>query len=185
LTVTTRVAVLSGRICAGKTTLALRLAARPGGIYVSTRDVLKEHMSDGRGKTEREALQELGRRLDQETDGRWLRDAVTSRARNASGLVIVDAVRIAEQIEHLAQTFDVVHIHLTASTDVLTHRYQMVRRERPHDREPESYASVSADPTEAQVESLATRADVVIDTGRSGPDETRAAAETALRGKAI
>lgn len=171
---------LSGRICAGKTTLARALANAPGGLYVSTRDILKSHIAAIESTTEREALQRLGRQLDVETDGRWLTDSVRRIAEESGDLLLIDAVRISAQIEHLAEFFDVIHIHLTAELDVLEHRYDVVRQRRQPDREMDSYASVSADPTEAQVESLADRADLVIDTGRCDPEQTRREAVAAI-----
>jgi adenylosuccinate synthase len=143
---------------------------------VSTRDVLRERLNPSRASTEREALQELGRRLDHETGGRWISDAVVPVAEGPHRLVIVDAVRIAEQLNHLRESLQVVHIHLTAPMEVLSARYENMRRWLLQGQEVTSYALIMADPTEAQVDTLAELADSVIDTAANTADATHAAA---------
>src|SRR6266498_1176676 len=110
----TAVVALSGRVCVGKTTLAERLTDEPGGIRLSTREVLKRELKYPLAVTEREALQTLGHLRDLATAGAWVADAVSPAAKVTDSFVIVDAVRVRSQLEHLKRDQRVMHIHLTA-----------------------------------------------------------------------
>jgi adenylosuccinate synthase len=92
-------------------------------------------------------------------------------------------VRVAGQIDGLRQAFgrEVRHVHLTASRETCAKRFER-RRSRREVAEAATYAEIMADPTEAQVDSLAPMADIAIDTDRDGPDDVvvRVAAQLGL-----
>jgi adenylosuccinate synthase len=173
--------VLSGRIGSGKTTLAQGLEQRYGMRRVRTRDLISRRFGPD---ATREALQRQGEKLDKRTKGRWLADdlgAIVTSDQIVKAWLI-DSARRLEQIEGIRAAFGVgvVHIHLTASVETLDGRFQRRRAAG----EAESFAIASADPTEAQVETLAEHADILINTERTGPDGvlTRAAARLGLFG---
>src|SRR5690349_14766842 len=117
-----KVVVISGRVGAGKSTLAHGLADRYGAHLVSTKELL-QLVAERNGEEllpERGALQTYGTRLDEETGGAWVAEAVAARMSGAgiagqepgdqgpvgeddepTGLWVVDAVRIQEQIDQL------------------------------------------------------------------------------------
>jgi adenylosuccinate synthase len=113
-------------------------------------------------------MQEFGDRLDRETKGEWVRDAVRRLLSRLGPLepdaiVIVDAVKIPEQIKRIREAYGylVVHIHLWAPKDVLEKRY--VERDSGL-KELRSFSKASENLTEARVKTLADIADVVLDT---------------------
>ena len=171
--------VLSGRICSGKTTLADGLSEVIGASRLSTRDVLRKLAV---GPVDRRTLQELGRELDVRTQGRWLATAFGEATETVTPLpnsaVVVDAVRIAAQLEALRKVATVFHVHLVAPAPVLEERYEELKRRRGTELELPTYSAARDDPTEAQVDTLTALADVVIDTGESDKEQTR---RTALR----
>ncbi|HET7023584.1 MAG TPA: adenylosuccinate synthetase [Gemmatimonadales bacterium] len=135
---------------------------------------------------ERQALQEAGEALDNETGGSWVADYVASLATapDAPTIIIIDAVRLKLQIDHLRKAFKevVTHIHLTATREVLTQRYT--------DRhsvmsEVSSYEKVAEDPTEAQVGTLQQHSDIWIDTAENEVEDVvaRVAARLGLYGR--
>jgi adenylosuccinate synthase len=156
------VLAISGPIRAGKTTLAENVLQAVPAALLRTRDVLLAY----RGRSgDRRDLQELGRSLDGATGGRWVLEATEALGGADGETIIVDAVRIAPQLDALRSRFGVVHVHLTAPLAILRKRWgnQPGRL---------SYEDLRADPTEAQVESLATLADLVVNTGTTGVPET-------------
>jgi adenylosuccinate synthase len=95
--------------------------------------------------------------------------------------VVIDAVRIAKQVDALRRAFGrgVFHVHLIAPEKELSRRY--ANRESEIEELP-SYRAVAENPTEAAVDDLAQRADIVIDTSRNTPAdvEVRCAARLGL-----
>ena len=112
-----------------------------------------------------------------------------SRARDLAGagagreLVIVDAARIAGQVEGLRRAFgrEVRHVHVTASRETCANRYTDAQS-RQEFEEAVDYAEVIKDPTERAVDDLASLADIVIDTDRDAADDVlvRVAAQLGL-----
>jgi adenylosuccinate synthase len=153
------VVALSGAVGSGKSTVARAILAHVSGQRLSTRSMiiaLKE-VSSVRG-----ALQDAGDALDVETDFGWVADSVVGAP---DEVVVVDAVRRAEQVERLRDRFPgrVQHVHLVVDPDLLVRRHA----ERQHDVvEPGTYDEVRAHPTEAGIEALAETADVVFDPSR-------------------
>ena len=155
------VALVSGPIASGKTTLSRLLAARFGFCVVSTRELLAQVARN------RRALQSAGASFDDSTGGRWVRDGLLRLQSQspAETLFVVDSVRTLDQVRWVRETFgeSVKHIHLTASLERLSGRY--------HSRfEGLSYNEVVGDLVEQKVVFLALSADLVIDTESLDPD---------------
>lgn len=172
------IVLLSGNVSVGKTTLSKGLMAHYSATVVKTKDVMKELAVSKLGKelpSERKALQDLGTKLDQDTNGEWV---LTALKKHIAGLpaahedvVVVDAVRILPQIKAIrrAYHFAVKHIHLEASTSALAKRY--VGRGSGGVRELLSYSDVGTDPTESGVATLRQSADFVVNTERCTPED--------------
>lgn len=178
-----RIVVVSGPVAGGKSQLARALADRFGGKRFSTRELLMAELAEGEEAT-RSTLQRVGAELDERTDGRWVAERL-SRPIYESGtdLAIVDAARVAGQIEGLRRAFgrEVKHVHVTASPETRAGRFEK-RRSRAEITESATYGEVSADPTEAEIDGLASIADVAIDTDRVTEEDVviRAAAQLGL-----
>lgn len=163
--------VLSGKVCAGKSTLASHLRTRAGAVLVKSKELIFERLP--RTTQTRRPAQLAGQKLDRETGGRWLAEALNERVMNVDSgkpieLVVIDSVRIAEQVHYLRQSgWAVTHVHLEASDAALAKRYAT----RPKSGELGSYADLAKNWTERHVNSLAKLADVVIDTDRCNADD--------------
>lgn len=180
------VLVLTGPIASGKTTLSNELV-RSFGFHVFKTNKHLRHLAEGELEDTRGALQKFGETLDRQTQGAWVRDGLVRFVENlpANAMIVVDSVRIAEQIEAIRAAFGlwVLHIHLTAPLEVLESRFK--RRKKKRFKEGSSYEEVKRDPTETKVEELARVADIVIDTKRSSAEDVvvRAASHLGLYGR--
>jgi adenylosuccinate synthase len=180
----TRIVAISGRIASGKTTLAKGLEAQFGCMRVSTRELLHELLPAT--SAARADLQAAGEALDRRTGGGWVAQAVAKRAvtLDTNAVLIVDSVRIRGQIDSLRRSFGdrVLHLHLTAPIDELGTRFA---RRTDRAGEARTYRATQRDPTEAQVETLAESADVVINTKRCSRQDVivRAAAHLGFYGR--
>ena len=167
----TSIVVLSGNVGAGKTTLARLLVDRFRAVHVKTHDLLSSLGRDV--PQERRALQDFGELLDKKTKGTWVRTGLQHVIRELAdeSLVVVDSVRIPEQIEAVRSSYGrkVTHIHLTADLSVLENRYR--RRAATSVKELPSYAAVRKNKTERRVEQLGEIADAVIRTDRSTSED--------------
>jgi adenylosuccinate synthase len=125
------IVLLSGPIAAGKTTLCDDLVNRFGFRMFKTRELIEALRSV---PAERKALQKAGEALDQKTKGAWVADALAKKVQElgAEDNVVVDSVRIKQQIDGVRKAFgaSVVHIHLTADLEILERRY-LARRKEP------------------------------------------------------
>ncbi|MGO8184151.1 adenylosuccinate synthetase [Rhizobium leguminosarum] len=159
-----RIIAVSGPIGVGKSSFFQALERRIGGRRISTRKIILTRTGV---PNERKALQDAGEKLDLETDGQWVATAAESEAASTepNQFIFIDAVRIESQIRHLRTVFGdkVLHLHLTASDEILQDRYS----KRPSElKEFETYEEVRASVTERAIEQLGTTADMVLDAGR-------------------
>jgi len=118
----------------------------------------------------RQDLQRAGERLDRSSGGGWVADAFVGLMEEdggsdlPTGLYVLDAVRIAGQIEAIRRVFGgsvVHHVHLTASPKTLETRYG--GRSTRSD-EGVSWQKAASNATERQVETLKDLADTVVNT---------------------
>jgi adenylosuccinate synthase len=170
---------LSGAVASGKTTVGKAILDRFPGVRLSTRETILARTGVA---NERTGLQEAGDRLDVETDGGWVADAVADALpdpENAQFLV-VDAVRKPEQVRYLRERFGssmVRHVHVIADDAERARRH----KRRAHDVvEPDSYDTVRANLTEADIDRMALEADITFDATRLDPDAIAAVALAGL-----
>lgn len=180
-----RAIVLSGKVCAGKSTLAVQLRDKAGAVLVKSKELIYERLPNT-SRTRRPS-QLAGQRLDRETGGRWLAEALNERVMNVDAekpieLLVIDAVRIADQVHFLRQSgWSVIHVHLEASEEALARRYAS----RPKAAELETYADLSKNWTERHVNLLANVADVVIETDRCNADDVFARVVARLEARPV
>jgi adenylosuccinate synthase len=119
------------------------------------------------------AWQRAGDRLERETDGQWISDALNKKLLSDPSLVtvVVDSVRTAKQIQHIRQGGrGVVHVHLAASDQALVERYQA----RSTTDDTATYEDLARNRTEKRIDTLAAMADVVVDTDRCSAEDVYA-----------
>ena len=168
-----QVFLISGPIASGKTTFCQLLAQRFGFCVISTRELLTQ------GVPHRPTLQAAGASLDDFTAGKWVLDGLLRMHElyPDSTQFAVDAVRTLDQIRWIRDALgvSVIHIHLTAAKGTLSKRYEF-RSERY------SYDEATNDPIEQGVSTLASAANLVIDTTKQCPSGVmdRLASELAL-----
>jgi chloramphenicol 3-O-phosphotransferase len=163
-----KILLLSGAIGAGKTSIAKVLMTSFAFQKIGTSDYLISQIPRSElreGDERRLQLQELGDRLDRETDYRWVIDPVAVQAIAQAPLVeswLIDAVRKKRQVEHFRNQFGpkIRHIHLTAPEEVLRAR---------HAQRGEDYDQAIAHPNEVNSRSLIEIADHIVDTSSLEP----------------
>jgi adenylosuccinate synthase len=166
-----RAIVLSGRIGSGKSTLANKLSAKSDTAILKTKELIQQKLT--RAPVGRVAWQRAGDRLERETAGQWISDALNRKLLSDPSLVtvVVDSVRTAQQIQRIRQAGrGVVHVHLTASDHALAERY----RPRASADLVASYGELARNRTEKRIDELAAMADVVIDTDRCSAEDVYA-----------
>lgn len=168
-----RVVVLSGSVGSGKSLLSQRLQDQYGAEVVKTRELIVK--KSPKVKLERRALQDEGERLDRVTRGKWVIDTLIEEhpdwfTDEAPDLIVIDAVRIAKQLDTVRSAFGprVLHVHLNASDATLESRF---KARRAKFAEAKTYRELKKSVTERQVDELRQKADVVIDTERNTPDD--------------
>lgn len=153
---------LSGAVGSGKSTAARAVLSAVRGVRLSTREMILQRKQVA---SERGALQRAGDELDVETDFRWIAEGVALADLSEVDVLVIDAVRRIEQVQHLREAFPgrVRHVHLSASRETLEARHLA----RVHDVvEPGTYTQVGENSTEAAVDDLAAYADVAFDASR-------------------
>src|SRR5262245_57575698 len=119
------VVLLSGSVASGKSTLANHLVQDFEATLFKTWQLLTAIRPDvGR---DRVSLQAIGEKLDRDTDGRWVSEALGKKSTElpTDALIVVDSVRILSQIDWIRRGFgpSVIHVHLEASDKDLRKRY--------------------------------------------------------------
>ncbi|HEY3971580.1 MAG TPA: adenylosuccinate synthetase [Candidatus Sulfotelmatobacter sp.] len=167
------IVLISGSVSAGKSTLSDNLRRQYTASRLKTKDVLQDLALSKLKKTlpaERTALQQFGTELDKETGGEWVLNALKRHIVDGKigqdDVVVVDAVRILEQIKAIRKSygFAVKHVHLEASPPALAKRYKA--RGNVSLKELRTYSAVEKDPTESRVALLRNSADFVVNTER-------------------
>jgi adenylosuccinate synthase len=168
-----QIVILSGHVCAGKSTLAVKLAAEFGFKHVKTWEFIKARGANL--NLERATLQNYGELLDKKTGGSWIRDDLQKIERHAdpNALIVIDSIRHPGQIKFLRKAYGrrIMHVHLTANIKELEHRYKERQKHKSTITELASYSDVLANATEGKVEELADTADVVINSDRCNEDD--------------
>lgn len=182
-----KIVLVSGSVAAGKTTLVEHLRRDFGVHVIKTKDLIRQMAAKKLGReleAERRAMQQFGDRLDRETKGQWVRDAVRRTLsqlgpNEQEAVAVVDAVRIPLQIRRIRESYGhlVVHIHLRAPQDVLEARY---KHRNSGLKELASLSALATNRTEARINKLEQTADIVIDTQRSSRDDVLVRAAAAL-----
>jgi len=181
------VLLLSGPVSVGKTTLRDSLMAAYGFGAIRSSAYLRELAAKQAGGTRRLDLQELGDRLDDQTDYRWVVDAVAVPAMTAEpaiGRWLFDAVRKKRQVEHFRAAFGhtVFHLHLNAPEAVLRERYEqrLLAQGQPVSG---AYDSAVAHDNELQSRALIHLADATVQTYPGTNDEVLSHTVAAIRAK--
>lgn len=180
-----QIVLLTGRIASGKTALCEHLRQFENVSVLKTKEVIRNVALKKLGhaiEAERKAMQNFGDRLDRETKGQWVRDElrrllVRLGPNEPNAIVVVDSVRILDQIRAIRESYGyvVIHIHLHASDDELSIRYA---KRHSGLEEFKSYAELAKNDTEARVNDLERAADVVIDTKLCRPIDVLVRAAT-------
>ncbi len=166
-----KVVLISGPVGVGKSTLAVALEQQFGIRRFRTSALLEERLQRDGVVLDRKDLQDEGERLDRQTSGEWVANELSRVVALEEGAgITVDSVRIIDQITAIRRALGrrVAHVHLTAATETLVKRY---RKRKSPIRELADYAMVRKNATEAQVETLAAHADLVIDTSEYDPED--------------
>lgn len=168
-----QIVILSGHVCAGKSTLARRMAARFDFQHIKTWSFIQsrgQHL-----RLERSALQEFGQRLDEKTGGAWLCEDFQKieRDKNPEALFVLDSVRHPGQIEFLRKAYRrrIIHVHLTANKKELERRYNERKKVKTDIVELKSYAEVLSNRTERAVDQLGDTADILINSDLSNEED--------------
>lgn len=162
---------MSGRISAGKSSLALNLTNRAGATLVKTKSLIQQVLPGF--EPDRRGFQLAGERLDRRTDGKWISAELNKLLLNNPGtrLVVVDSIRIEKQAHWIRRSgWSVVHVHLAAAREILAKRYSR----RSSKGELRSYGALSESKTERDIDELARIADVVINSDRCNLDDVYA-----------
>lgn len=179
------IVLLSGSVSSGKSTLAERLKGQFGFELIKTWQLLHHLHPDV--PLDRQSLQDLGEELDRKTNGEWVVRGLQHyvNQHDADALIIVDAVRILDQIKAVRRGYGAIvkHIHLSAPQEVLEKRYS--KRKRHDIKELASYEEVLKSETERNVPDLAGKADIDVDTARCTAEDVlvRAACQLGLYGR--
>ena len=99
------IVLLSGSVASGKSTLGNQLVSDFGATLIKTWKLLTE--KEPSISRDRGSLQSFGEKLDVETEGRWVSEALGKRvsALDDDAIIVVDSVRILAQIDCVRQGF--------------------------------------------------------------------------------
>ena len=161
------VVLLSGPVAVGKTTLRDALVGAHGFGSVRSSEYLRQKAAGLSFIDDRLSLQELGDKLDFDTDYRWLVDDVAIPLFRSGDQQrwLVDAVRKERQVQHFKAALPgkVLHVHLSAPDHVLRTRFALRLGASESDAE-EAYIRTVSHPNEQASRALIEVADLVVDT---------------------
>lgn len=160
--------LLSGPLAVGKSTLTSNLIESHGFMKIASSGYLKEAAARMSISIDRTALQEIGDRLDLETDYFWIVENVAKPsfdAMPAQDKWLVDSVRKKRQVDHFRSTFGdaVLHVHLTAPEDELQRRFEHRLSTSNHNEGFVTYDGAIAHANERAARKLLDIADLVLD----------------------
>lgn len=120
--------LLSGPIAVGKTSVAELLVVQHGFERIRSGIFLQSKAQELGLPQDRTILQELGDKLDNQTDYKWIVDEIAIPAvqnKPTQRRWLIDSVRKTRQVENFRSAFSgsVVHIHLVADESTLKQRY--------------------------------------------------------------
>ncbi len=163
-----QVVLISGHTCTGKSKLAGMLQLQLGFELLKTSSVINKRDANQTTEASRAGLKELGDNLDEQTDHKWLFDAVASlhNELTESRPIVVDSLRKAEQLEWFRKQndFEVTHVHLYASRNALEQRFRARNLRRDNEA---SHSDLSLIKSEEDVLSFMKDADVRVYTERT------------------
>jgi len=164
--------LLSGPAAVGKTTICETLASKHGFAAIKSSRHLRTLVQLPEREVTREILQEIGDRLDVETDFNWLvTDVAVPQivAQQDQQFWFVDSVRKPEQIDRFSEVFPgkVLHCHVTAPDSVLKSRMQVRDESDGSFSYEKDYAKHVTHPNEVSARALGDVATLVIDTSRN------------------
>ena len=163
------VVLITGHLGTGKTELAKRLFEEHNFKLIKTSEEVGTHIDPMSSiKIERQKLQSAGKRLDDETDGRWLFQTIESASKKHNKIV-VDHVRNELQLRHFRRRPDwkTLHVHLYAPQEYLKDIYgPKLQTERL------SYEQADTIESEGDIQKFKDDADVRINVNRSDSSDT-------------
>ena len=170
-----QIVLISGRTCTGKSGLGRRLRDEFGYHLVKTSNVLKAEAEKRGINTDRQTLLAFGDKLDEETEHRWVIDAVEAAAKSLppSTPIVVDNVRTFAQLEPFRgdRIGAVIHAHLYAPKLDLEKRY--AKKAAEHPEEPVvTHSEADLLKRENDVKAFMNDADVRINTARTDGRDT-------------
>lgn len=180
--------LLSGAIGSGKSSVATRLVTRFEFERIRSGKYLAE-LAAGTGlDVSRSGLQQLGDRLDVETDYRWVVDDVAGPQIEQSGSsrsYVFDSVRKRQQVSHFRKSFgsSVSLTFLFAEDAVQQARYESRQEQQGHYLDGPSYFEATQHPNEIAARGLRDLADQTIDVQSKSTEEICAAILLFLSGK--
>ncbi|MGC2657893.1 MAG: adenylosuccinate synthetase [Bryobacteraceae bacterium] len=169
-----QVVLLSGRIRAGKSTLAGTLRDVYGVHVVKSRAIIARALR-GISYERRQDFQKAGEDLDNVHGGTWLATGLYEEIETADAgndaIWVLDSVRTREQVDAIRRAYQraVIHVHLSVSEEAANAR--MLESGNRSFKEAASYEEAQQSQTEAHVEQLREIADIAIDTERDRPED--------------
>lgn len=159
--------LLSGAAGIGKSSLSAELISQHEFRALKSSAYLRILAADYSMPITRLTLQELGDRLDNDTDFRWLVDHVAVPQLSEverQDRWLLDSVRKPKQVEHFRSSFGkrVVHVHLTASEETLRHRVSERVRLAGSDGYETSYEELVRHPNEVSARGMGAIADIIL-----------------------
>lgn len=159
------VALLSGEIASGKSSVAAALVEHHGFARIQTGTFLAAVAAERGRKSDRHTLQEMGDILDEETQGDWVPELAMNQMGDAPNIRywVLDSVRRDFQIDRFRERFAerVLHVHLSAPPGVLKRRYE-ARQEMDSRDAFASYERAKDNETERHAATLEGAADIRI-----------------------